>query len=72
MITSGFFQRTVGPGDHGPRSHAARPLMLAAPEMSATGGPPAVAEDDGACLDDWFGMSAACEDQDGPTTLGRC
>ncbi len=71
MITNGSFQRTGGPGDHGHRPHATRPLMLAAPEMSAAGGPPAVAED-GACLDDWFGMSAACEDQDGPTTLGRC
>jgi hypothetical protein len=71
MITNGFFQRTGGPGDHGPGPHAARPLMLAAPENPASGGPPAVAED-GDCLDDWFGMSAACEDHHGPTTLGRC
>jgi hypothetical protein len=26
----------------------------------------------GSFLDDWFGMNAACEDHDGPTTLGRC
>ena len=71
MITDGFFHRTGGPGDHGHCPNAAGPLMLEAPEPSATGAHPAMPED-GDCLDDWFGMSAACEDHDGCDSPDGC